>query len=201
MASRIPVYSTSVDDYLEAEKDAATRHEYVAGQIFAMAGASDAHNTIAGNFFAVLKAKLRGGPCRTYVSDMKVWIEPPGVFYYPDVLVTCDPTDNSEYTKTRPSLIIEVTSLCTTLTDHREKLLAYWKIPSLREYVLMPQHEMLVEIYRLDSRGHWWFETYGPEQSFALESVNLEIAVKDLYEGVVLRPWPASIPEPPTNPI
>lgn len=61
----------------------------------------------------------------------------------------------------------------------------------------IPVYSMSVDEYR----GHWWFESYGPEQSFALESVNLEIAVKDLYEGVVLRPWPASIPEPPTNPI
>src|SRR6266478_3678302 len=109
MASRVPVYSMSVDEYLEAEKTASVRHEYVAGQIYAMAGASDAHNTIAGNFFAVLKARLRGGPCRTYMSDMKVWIEEAGVFYYPDILVTCDPEDSGEYNKTRPSLIIEVT--------------------------------------------------------------------------------------------
>ena len=201
MASRIPVYSMSVDEYLEAEKDAAMRHEYVAGQIFAMAGASDAHNTIAGNFFGRLKSNLRGGPCRVYISDMKVWIEAVQAFYYPDVVVTCDPEDNGEYSKTKPCLIVEVTSPTTTVMDHREKLQAYRKIPSLREYVMMAQHEMLVEIYRLDSRGHWWFETYGPEQSFALESVNLEIAFKDLYEGVVLRPWPASLPEPPTNPI
>lgn len=201
MASRVPVYSMSADEYLEAEKSASVRHEYVAGQIYAMAGASDAHNTIAGNFFAILKAKLRGGPCRIYMSDMKVRIEQAGVFYYPDVLVTCDPEDNGEYAKTRPSLIIEVTSPSTTVTDHREKLLAYRKISSLREYVMITQHEMKVEIYRLDSRGHWWLETYGPEHSFRLESVDMEIAVKDLYEDVVLRPWPPDLPEPPTNPV
>jgi Uma2 family endonuclease len=201
MASRIPVYSMSVDEYLEAEKTASVRHEYVAGQIYAMAGASDAHNTIALNFAALLRSSLRGGPCRVYMSDMKVWIEPAGVFYYPDVVVTCDPEDNGEYTKSRPSLIIEVTSPSTTVTDHREKLLAYRKLPSLREYVMMTQHEMKVEIYRLDSRGYWWLETYGPDHSFALESVNMEIAVKDLYEDVVLRPWPSGWPEPPTNPV
>src|SRR6185369_14449569 len=103
--------------------------------------------------------------------------------------------------KTRPSLIIEVTSPSTTVTDHREKLLAYRKIPSLREYVMITQHEMKVEIYRLDSRGYWWLETYGPEHSFKLESVDMEIAVKDLYEDVLLVPWPANLPEPPTNPV
>lgn len=201
MASRVPVYSMPVDEYLEAEKTASVRHEYIAGQIYAMAGASDAHNTIALNFAAILRSGVRGGPCRAYVSDMKVWIEAAGVFYYPDILVTCDPEDNGEYTKTRPSLIIEVTSPSTTVTDHREKLLSYRKIPSLREYVMMTQHEIKVEIYRLDSRGYWWLETDGPEHSFKLESVDMEIAVKDLYEDVVLRPWPADLPEPPTNPV
>lgn len=201
MASRVPVYALSVDEYLEAEKSAPVRHEYVAGQIYAMAGASDAHNTIALNFATLLRSGLRSGPCRAYMSDMKVWIEAASVFYYPDVLVTCDPTDNGEYAKLRPSLIIEVTSPSTTVTDHREKLLAYRKIPSLREYVMIAQHEMKVEIYRLDARGYWWLETYGPDHSFALESVNMEIAVKDLYEDVVLIPWPPNLPEPPTNPV
>ena len=201
MASRIRVYSMSVDEYLEAEKTARLRHEYVAGQIYAMAGASDAHNTIALNFASSLKSRLRGGPCRVYISDMKVWVEAADAFYYPDVIVTCDPEDNGEYAKTRPSLILEVTSPSTTVMDHREKLQAYRKLPSLREYVMMAQHEMLVEIYRLDSRGYWWFETYGPDHTFELESVKLEIAVKDLYEGVVLRPWPEGLPQPPTNPV
>jgi Uma2 family endonuclease len=200
MASRVPVYNLSVDQYLEAEMTATVRHEYVAGQIYAMAGASDAHNTIALNFATLLRPGLRGGPCRVYVSDMKVWIEAAAVFYYPDVLVTYDPEDNGEYAKTRPCLIIEVNSPSTTVTDHREKLLAYRKLPSLREYVMLAQHEMKVEIYRLDSRGDWWLETYGPEHSFELESVNMQIAVKDLYEDVVLRPWPAGWPEPPANP-
>ena len=201
MAARVPVYSMSVEEYLESEKNAPIRHEYVAGQIYAMAGSSDAHNTLALNFATWLRSSLRGGPCRVYISDMKVWIEAVTAFYYPDVLVTCDPEDNGEYAKSKPCLIVEVTSPSTTVMDHREKLQAHRKIPSLREYVMMAQHEMLVEIYRLDARGHWWFETYGPEHSFALESVNLEIAVKYLYEGVVLRPWPAGLPEPPTNPV
>lgn len=199
MASRVPVTLT-VDEYLEAEKTASARHEYVGGQIYAMAGASDAHNTIAGNFFTLLRSKLRGGPCRAYISDMKVRVEAVNAFYYPDVVVTCDPEDNGEYAKTRPSLIVEVTSPSTTVTDHREKLLAYRKLPSLREYVMVTQHEMKVEIYRLDARGYWWLEAYDPEDSFKLDSVTMEIAVKELYEDVVLRPWPADLPEPPTNP-
>src|ERR1041384_6979391 len=162
MASRVPVNLT-VDEYLEAEKTALVRREYVAGQIYAMAGASDAHNTIAGNFFAALRSKLRGGPCRVYVSDMKVRVEAVNALYYPDVVVSRDPEDNGEY-------------------------------------VRATQHEMKVEIYRLDPRGNWWLEPYSPDDSFKLESVDMEVAVKDLYEDVILRPWPHDWPEIPTNP-
>src|SRR5262245_18608119 len=161
MAARVPVTLT-VDEYLEAEKTASERHEYVAGQIYAMAGASDAHKTIAGNIFTRLRSQVRGETCPVYISDMKVWSEPASVFYYPDVMVTCDAEDTGEYFKTRPCLIVEVTSPSTTVTDHREKLLAYRKLRSLREYVMLAQHEMRVEIYRPDARGHWWIETYGP---------------------------------------
>src|SRR5438045_635778 len=130
MASRVPITLT-VDEYLEAEKTASVRHEYVGGQIYAMAGASDTHNTLAGNFFALLKSNLRSGPFRVYISDMKVRVEAVNAFYYPDVVVTCDPEDKGEYAKTRPCLIVEITSPSTTVTDHREKLLAYRKLPSL----------------------------------------------------------------------
>lgn len=184
MASRVPVFTLTVPQYLEAEKTASVRHEYIAGQVYAMAGASDAHNTITGNFFAVLRSHLRGGPCRVFVSDMKLRIEAADVFYYPDVLVTCDPEDSEPYFKTRPTIIVEVMSPSTNVTDHREKALAYQKIDSLREYVLVAQDQIKVEMYRRDKNGNWWLETLGPEHTIELESVNLEIPVKDLYEDV-----------------
>jgi Uma2 family endonuclease len=74
MASRVPVFALTADEYLEAEKAASVRHEYIAGQVYAMAGSSDAHNTIAGNFFAIVRAGSRGGTCRVFVSDMKLRI-------------------------------------------------------------------------------------------------------------------------------
>ena len=200
MKSVTPVVTLTAAEYLDSEKASPVRREYVAGQIYSMAGASDAHNTVALNLATLLRSKVRGGPCRVYISDMKVRVESADVFYYPDVLVTCDPEDSDPYVKTRPSLIVEVTSPSTTATDHREKLLAYQKLVSLREYILIAQHEMRIEMYRRDALGHWWLETFGPEQSFEIESVNLGLAVKDLYEDVVLRPWPADEPEPPTNP-
>jgi len=127
MSLSAPLLSLTVAEYLESEKSSPMRHEYLAGQVYAMGGTSATHNLIAGNVFARLRAHLRGRPCRVFISDMKVRIEAVDFFYYPDVLVICDPEDSEEYFKTRPCLIIEVASPTTALIDKREKLLAYQK--------------------------------------------------------------------------
>ena len=186
MSAAVPLLTLTIGEYLESEKFSPVRHEYLSGQVYAMAGASTAHNLIAGNIFARLRARTRGGPCRVFMSDMKLRVEAANAFYYPDVLVTYDPEDAEDYFKTRPCLIIEVTSPTTVVTDRREKLLAYKRIASLREYVLISQEEMSVEFYRLDRGGHWWIETLGAEDVLNLESVDMEIAVKEIYEDVGL---------------
>lgn len=77
--------------YLAGEKDNKTKHEYVNGEVFAMVGAKDAHVTVAGNLFALLRNHVRGGPCRVYMEDMKVSVESANAYFYPDVFVTCEP--------------------------------------------------------------------------------------------------------------
>ena len=186
MSLSAPLPSLTVAEYLESEKSSPMRHEYLAGQVFGMGGTSATHNLIAGNVFARLRAHLRGRPCRVFISDMKVRIEAVDFFYYPDVLVTRDPEDSEEYFKTRPCLIIEVASPTTALIDKREKLLAYQKLDSLREYVLIAQDEMKVQVYRRDQAGSWWLHTFGPEDQLCLESVDLEMTVAEVYEGISL---------------
>jgi Uma2 family endonuclease len=186
MGLAVPILKLTVAEYLESEKAGSVRHEYLAGQVYAMAGASAAHNLLAGNLFARLRNHLRGGPCQVFISDMKVRIEAADTFYYPDVLVTCDPQDEDDYFKTRPSLIVEVISPSTAVIDRREKLLAYQKLESLREYVLIAQDEMKVEVYRRDAGGHWWLETLVREDELRLESVGLSIAMSEVYEDVRL---------------
>ena len=88
----------SVEDYLAGEAVSPVKHEYVAGEVFAMAGASDAHVTVAGNVFAMLRAHVRGGPCRVYIADMKLRVDLAQSFFYPDVFVTCNPADLGEAT-------------------------------------------------------------------------------------------------------
>jgi Uma2 family endonuclease len=186
MKSVVPVLRLGEAEYLENEKTSEVRHEYLAGLIYAMAGASATHNLIALSFASRLRAHLRGGPRQVFISDMKVKIEAIDTFYYPDVLVSCDPADKAEYFRTNPFLIIEVTSPTTVVTDRREMLLAYQKIPGLREYVLIAQDEISVQVYRRDKNDCWWKETLGPNDLIELESVNLSMAVKDAYEDVSL---------------
>jgi Uma2 family endonuclease len=98
----------SVEEYLEGELHSQVRHEYVEGHVCAMAGASDDHNRIAGNIFSFLHSALRGKPCEPFINDMKVKIQLASAFYYPDVLVACDPTDKEQYYRERPVVIVEV---------------------------------------------------------------------------------------------
>src|SRR5438876_7868674 len=98
----------SVEDYLEGERFSEIRHEYVGGYVYAMAGASDDHNRIAGNIFGELRERLRGKRCEPFMADMKLKIAENEVFYYPDVLVACDPSDNATHFRERPTVIFEV---------------------------------------------------------------------------------------------
>src|SRR6185369_9732155 len=151
----------SVEDYLEGERLSDVRHEYVGGHVYAMAGASDDHNRIAGNIFAFLHVALRGKRCEPFINDMKVKIPPrlTPAFYYPDVLVICDPDDKAKYFRERPTVIFEVISPDTERTDRREKALAYGYIDSLRVYVLVEQDELKMTVLRLAEDREWHTET------------------------------------------
>jgi Uma2 family endonuclease len=186
MTSPLPILILTVEEYLESEKFSPVRREYLAGHVYAMTGTSAAHNLIALNIASRLRAHLRGGPCQTFISDMKLRIESINTFYYPDVMVTCDPEDSGDYFKTRPTLSIEVSSPSTVMIDRREKLLAYQKIASLREYVLVSQDEIKIEVYQRVQNGRWWEHTLEREGELQLESVGLKIDVSEVYEDVRL---------------
>jgi Uma2 family endonuclease len=174
----------SVAEYLEAEKDSPVRHEYVDGQIFAMAGASDRHNRIAGNFYNRLDDHLGDGPCEPFISDMKVWVSET-VYYYPDVVVACDGPGADEYYRKQPRLIIEVSSPGTERIDRSEKLLAYKQVKSLKEYVIVSQVRVQVEVFRR-SRGDRWSPQVLTDlnDELRLESVGLTLTVAEVYRRV-----------------
>jgi Uma2 family endonuclease len=145
----------SAEDYLKCEETSDVRHEYVAGRMFAMVGATDAHNIITGNLYRYLYDAVTASGCRAYMADMKVWIEESQSFYYPDIMITCEPIQPKSVYKSTPSLIIEVLSPSTKIIDQREKLTAYRLLPSLKEYLLVSQERIKVEIYRKDASGKW----------------------------------------------
>jgi len=185
MPSPVQTLTTlSIQDYLTQELHSDVRHEFVAGQIFAMGGASRNHNRIVRNLTAALHAHLRGGPCEVFASDMKVSIEAVQSFYYPDVVVTCDPTDREEYFVTRPTLIIEVLSPTTEVLDRREKWLNYRRLASLQEYVLIAQGKPMIEVLRRSGEQTWERQTYTIGDEVEFNSIGLRLAVATLYDSV-----------------
>lgn len=183
----------SPQEYLEGELGSEVRHEYFAGEIFAMAGASLAHNRITGNVFSALHAHLRGGKCEAFMNDMKAHLArgKDEWFYYPDVMVNCTPTGQHEYYCDTPAIIFEVLSSSTEGLDRREKRWAYQSIPSLHTYVLISQDFCDVTVYRRRERD-WTREVIAaddttrltPEQMVALPEIELELPLSEIYDRV-----------------
>lgn len=188
IASPDPILSA--EDYLQFEAESPTKHEYIDGVAYAMAGASDAHVTIAGNLFALLRSHVRGSNCRVYMADMKVRIEARNRFYYPDVMVTCDPRDrDTPIYKQFPRLIVEVLSDSTEAFDRGDKFFDYQALESLEEYVLLNTQHQRVECFRRNTLGQWVLQYYSPETGDAqLSSLEFTASLAALYEDVVLTP-------------
>ncbi|CAN5612469.1 Uma2 family endonuclease [soil metagenome] len=142
-----------VEEYLELEKSATIKHEYVGGELHAMVGASRRHNRISLNIVRKLADTAEGGSCRVYISDMKLQVE--DVFYYPDVMVACGDIPENEYLEDEPCLVVEVTSPGTETIDRREKLANYQGISSLRAYVIVAQERRRITHYQRDENGVW----------------------------------------------
>ena len=175
----------SPEAYLEAEKYSQIKHEYIQGQIYAMAGASDAHVTITVNLLAMLRNHVRGSGCRVYANDMKARIESLNIFYYPDILVTCDERDKSfDYFKRYPCLIVEVLSDTTEAFDRGDKFTDYSALESIKEYVIISQKRMRIECFRRNSEGQWVLYRYNEGEEVLLGSIGFRCAISDLYEDV-----------------
>lgn len=171
-------------DYLAQEAQSAIRHELVGGRAYAMAGASVRHNRIALNLATRLNIATQDSKCQVFISDIKLRVDAFPTYYYPDIMLVCDPSDDDPLVKTRPCLLAEVMSPSTEAIDRREKLTAYQRLPGLREYLLLSQDEPLVEIYRRRGLNEWLLETLGADDTLRLECLPLEVAVAELYRGL-----------------
>jgi len=178
----------SESEYLAFEAQSPTRHEYVAGEVFAKTGTTMRHNAIAINLVTALRAHLKGSPCRAFISDVRVRVQRQGAYYYPDIVVNCADAglsaDLDAVTISDPVLIIEVLSSSTEAIDRREKLIAYRTLASLIEYVLVSTDRARVEVHRRDSDGKWVKIEYAGDEPVALQAVELNIAMRSIYEDV-----------------
>ena len=189
MVASPQIYITP-EEYLELEENSPVKHEYIDGYIYAMAGALDAHVTIAGNLFALLRNHVRGSGRRVYISDMKARIESLNRFFYPDIMVTCDNRDQETLGYKRfPCLIIEVLSDSTERFDPGDKFADYQTIETLQEYILINTKKPRVECFRRNEDGFWVLQFYvEQETSFQLHSINFAGTMRQLYEDVDFPP-------------
>lgn len=182
MALLKAMHKISVEDYLEGEKFSEIQHEYLDGEVYAMSGASKRHNLIARRFSRRLEDRLRGSKCDVFLLQVKVYVAAHNAFYYPDVVVTCDPQDDDEYVINHPRLVVEILSPSTATTDRREKLFAYQKIESLIEYVIIEQDKIGAIRYFRNSEGQWLREELAADNELNLESVATNFPLAELYE-------------------
>lgn len=184
----LPKRTYTSEEYLALERQAEHRSEYYAGEIFAMSGASEVHNLIAGNIFASLHSQFRGHSCRVYMSDMRVKVSASGLYTYPDVVAVCGERqfdDVQHDTLLNPNVIIEVLSPSTEAYDRGNKAAQYRQLTSLAEHLLVSQEQMHVEQYIRQADGQWLFsEVSGKEARIHLPSVKAVLALAEIYDNV-----------------
>jgi Uma2 family endonuclease len=181
------------EEYLEMERASETRHEYIDGYIYEMAGESLSHSRLCISIAAEVRNALRGTPCEALSPNMKVRTGDARTFSYPDLSVVCgEPLfhDKHKDVLLNAVAIFEVLSPSTEKHDRGEKFMRYRNfIESLTDYVLITQHAPIVEHFARQQNGGWLMQTYtGLDATFVLPNINCEIALRDLYERVVFPP-------------
>lgn len=175
-------------EYLAQELTATEKHEFVDGVAYAMAGAGERHNRIALNCAVRLRTAARGTPCGVYIADMKLRLAHGRVFYYPDVMLSCEPATADTLFKEAPCLVAEVLCPSTASIDTREKLQAYRAIDSLHYYLIVDADRMAVTYYSRSNRGEWLVATIERDEKIQVEcgSVQTSIGLREIYEDTGL---------------
>jgi Uma2 family endonuclease len=194
----------TVAEYLEFERRSETRHEFVNGEVFAIAGGSELHSRLSVRVAGQLDSQLRGKRCHVYNADMRLHVEATGHFSYPDVQVACDPRFEGDKRDVllNPSVIVEVLSDATAAWDRGEKFWHYRHIESFKEYVLVSQDAWLIEHYAKQSNGGWLLETVeGHDAVLRLPVIQCQIPLVEIYGDSGLSPdaRPSIAPQPKTK--
>jgi Uma2 family endonuclease len=184
MTAAIPRHRHSFLDYLQVEEMSAVKHEYLDGEIYAMAGGTPEHAALCAALIVLVGSRLRGSPCRVYTSDLRIRISATGLATYPDASVVCgelvrDPESRTHVTN--PSVLFEVLSPGTEDYDRGEKREHYQQIASLRAYVVVAQDRRHVEIWQRRDERSWSHRVFGAGDTIDLESIRCRVTVDELY--------------------
>ncbi len=186
-----PTPRITEEEYLLLERAAATKSEFVDGEIFAMSGGSLAHSALAANWIGELKTRLRGRNCQVFTSDLRVRTHRTGSYVYPDISVVCGQPQthrNADDILINPTVVIEVLSPSTADYDLGKKFGLYREIASLRDYILVYPDSAHVEHYSRQPES-WLFREYtGMEATVYIASIDCSVALRDVYEGVLEPP-------------
>jgi len=182
--------SYTPEEYFALEEKSEVRHEFYEGEVFAMSGASAAHNDIVQNFTLILRPKLRGSGCRLKIDGMRLAVRDEHYYTYPDVMVSCHPEDREAGQQYKyPVLIVEVLSPATETYDRTLKFNQYKKLPSLRHYVLVSQKAWVVEWYQLTEYGAWAHTALAEAaDSITIPELNLTLALAEIYDETGIVP-------------
>jgi len=173
------------EEYLAWEAEQTEKHDFVNGEVYAMAGAEGGHVTTSGNLYMALRQHLAGSPCRTFIADMKVQAHESSSYFYPDVVVTCSEADRaSPLIKREPKLIVEVLSPRTAAYDLGEKFAQYRRIASLQELAFIDVNSRRCDVYRRAPDGLWLLHPFDAGQAITLASVDLTISAEVLFAEV-----------------
>lgn len=167
-------------EYLAAEFNAEIKHEYIDGHTYAMAGASNNHTRLTLNIASEFRNHLKGKPCEAFMTDIKIKVGKN--YFYPDVVVDCSKPDGQGYLAQSPEIIVEVLSKSTQKTDLTTKLMQYINLPTLKEYVLIEQDTVRVQVLR--KTNHWQSEFYFLGDTVVFKAIGLTLAVEDIYDRV-----------------
>ena len=170
-------------EFLAWDATQTVKHEFVGGEVFAMAGGEDRNYTVAGNLYIALRQHLRGSPCRVYGSDVKLQVESAGSYFYPDLMVTCSAADAADrLIKREPVLVVEVLSPSTAAYDRGDKFADYRMLPSLREYLLIDVASQRCDLFRKRPEdGLWVLHPSGADEVVQLASVDLTVTPEALW--------------------
>jgi Uma2 family endonuclease len=191
--SSAPSPPVTAAEYLDWEPQQEQRYEYINGEIIAMTGGTVPHNDIAINLLTALLPQVRASGCRINMADVKLCVNEAGLYYYPDLMVSCHPQDlNARKFIQYPKLIVEVLSPGTADRDRTDKFTDYQGIPTLQEYLLISSEKISVECYRRGEGWMWLYYPYTTGDSITLESLGITVSIEQLYIGIDFPQSPAA---------